>query len=351
MTSCTITDLSLLKKLTETSGISGQEDSVRKIVSEELASLCKNVEIDRLGNLIGRIPGSGPKVVITAHMDEVGMMVSKVDEKGFLRVIPIGDLDFRNCFSQMVIVHGKKELCGVIGLSPSKFSESDVKRESDGWESIFIDLGMEAADVKADVKIGDAVTFKSFWYENHKTVFSKAFDDRVGLYVMIEAVKQSQDIDCDLYLVATVQEEIGLKGIGPAVFDISPDILIALEGTHCPDTPNDKVSANITPICMGHGPELRIRDRQMLSDRVVVDWLSELAEKAEIPCQRAVKNFGNTDASHAQITGRGIRVSVLSTPIRYLHSPVGLIDKGDLENAVKLTCLILEKASLLSVKF
>ena len=339
-------DLNLLKELTEAPGISGCEAEVRKIVSRAFTSICQTVDVDRLGNVIGRIPGSGPKLALTAHMDEVGMMVSKIDDSGFIRVMPVGDLEARNCFSQMVLVHGKEKLRCATGVFPQTGAAQGNPGKPVDWDAIVIDPGMDAERVRSLIKVGDPVTFDALWHETPDTVFSKAFDDRVGIFAMIEAVKRAASINCDLYLIATVQEEVGLKGIGPAINEVSPDILITLEGTFCPDTPNDKVPANLTPTCMGRGPEIRIKDREMISDRCVVDWIASLAEAAQIPHQRSVKNFGNTDASRAQITGKGTRTVVISMPVRYLHSPVCVISKADLIHMIQMVSLCLEKADL-----
>ncbi|MBW1712598.1 MAG: M42 family peptidase [Deltaproteobacteria bacterium] len=343
-------DFDLLKKLTQTSGISGWENRVREIMDRQFQTLGAEVSRDRLGNVIAHLPGKGPKMALAAHMDEVGLLVSKIEPEGFLRVIPVGDLDWRACLSQTVIVHGREDLPGVVGSTPPGFSRPDPKGDKKAaWESCFVDLGLAPAEVEAKIKLGDPITFTPSWFENQRSIYAKALDDRAGLFVMIEAVKAAHKINCDLHLIATVQEEIGLRGVGPAVFGISPDIFIALEGTFSPDTPGLKLPANISPTRVGLGPEIRISDRVMLSDRQLADWLSALAGEAGLPCQTAVKNFGNTDASQAQVTSGGSRALALSVPVRYLHCPIGLVDKGDLKSTVELTALALQQADQFSV--
>ena len=341
-------DFSLLTKLTETPGISGREEQVREIVAEQLSHITSETNLDAMGNLIGRIPGKGLRVALIAHMDEIGFMVSKIETEGFIRVMPVGGIDRRVFWGQKVVVHGRRDLPGVVGSIPPHLSGKTDAQEAEKAQPIeegFIDLGLPADVVANLVTIGDPVTFATRSWQNETSFFAKALDDRVGLFVMIESVKQAVKIDCDLFLVASTQEEYGLRGAGPAVYSIEPRIAIALEGTVASDTPGLKLPPNLTPTAQGSGPEIRLTDRQMISDKPLADFLVRLAAGAGIPHQIVVKKTGATDAAVGQISAAGVRACAVSVPTRYIHAPGGLVRKSDVTHTVALVAAFLEHAS------
>jgi TM2 domain-containing membrane protein YozV len=206
-------DFSFLRELTEISGISGREERVRDLVSRHLYRVTPEVRTDPMGNLMGHLPGPGPRVTLMAHMDEIGFLVCKFESGGFIRVMPTGGVDRRVFWAQKVIVHGRRDLPGVVGSVPPHLqgAEGQEAEKALPIEECFIDLGLPESEVRELAKIGDPVTFATESWETEKSIFAKALDDRVGLFVMIEAVQRAEKVDCDLFLVASTQEEYGLR--------------------------------------------------------------------------------------------------------------------------------------------
>jgi endoglucanase len=345
-------DFSLLTLLTETPGISGREERVREIIAERLAPVTDKITVDPMGNLIGHVPGKGPRVALIAHMDEIGFMVSKIEAGGFLRVMPVGSVEPQVFWAQKVTVHGRRDLPGVVGtVPPHLLRATDGKQggKAPSIETGFIDLGLPPEAIAGLVDIGDPVTYATRSWENEASFFGKALDDRVGLFVMLESVRRAEAIGCDLFLIASTQEEVGLRGAGPAVCSVAPQIAIALEGTAASDTPNTSLPANTVPTAQGKGPEIRLTDRRMISDRQLADFLVRLARKAGLDHQVVVKNTGATDAAAVQITAGGAKTCVLAVPARYIHAPVAVARKEDIRQAVDLTAAFLQRASELAL--
>lgn len=336
---------SLLMHLIQTPGVSGREEQVRKLVSQHLTPIVDTVTTDAMGNLIGHRAGKGPKVALVAHMDEVGFLVSKIEKAGFIRVIPVGGVDARVFNAQKVMVHGREDLPGIVGSVPPHLQKKDngtATKEAVPIAECFIDVGLPAEEVMARVAIGDPVTFATDCWENAASIFGKALDDRVGLYIMLEAAGRIRQTDCDLYLIASVQEEYGLRGVGPAVFGVEPRIMLALEGTVATDMPGLTLPSNIATISQGNGPEIRISDARMLSHRPLVDFLIQTAKNGKVPHQVIVKNMGATDAAQAQTTASGIQTCAVSVPVRYIHAPVGVARKSDIQQTIDLVCEFLQ---------
>ncbi|MBI5062917.1 MAG: M42 family peptidase [Desulfatitalea sp.] len=325
-------DFTLLQQLVDTPGVSGREERVRALVSDRMAALGAQTAVDAMGSLIGHIPGKGPKVALIAHMDEIGFLVSKIEPQGFIRVMPVGGIDPRIFGAQKVMVHGRSELPGMVGSIPPhllKKGSGAENKEALPIEESFIDLGLPAEEVATLVRVGDPVTFATPSWHNDHTFFAKALDDRVGLWVMLGAARQAKRIDADLFLIASTQEEYGLRGAGPAIFAVRPQVALALEGTVASDTPGLKLPPNTMATAQGKGAEIRLTDRGMIADRLLADFLMGLADRAQIPYQVIVKNTGATDATAGQVTGPGVKVGTLSVPTRYIHAPVGMIRKSD----------------------
>ncbi len=194
------------------------------------------------------------------------------------------------------------------------------------------------------VRVGDPVTFATRSWKTETAFFAKALDDRVGLFVMLEAARRVKP-DCDLFLVASTQEEYGLRGAGPAVYAVKPEIALALEGTVASDTPGLKLPGNVTPTTQGKGPEIRLMDKRMISDRGLADFLVQVAHEKGISHQLIVKKTGSTDAAISQITAAGTRACALSVPVRYIHGPAGMVLKADVASTIDLLCAFLERAS------
>lgn len=341
-------DYSLLKRLTETAGVSGREEHVRTLVAEQLAKLELKSTTDAMGNLIAHKAGKGPRVALAAHMDEVGFMVSKIDEKGFIRVMPVGGVDPQVFGAQKVMVHGRKNLPGIVGSVPPHLRKKDGKRAKETLpiEEAFIDLGLPAQEIQPLVSVGDPVTFATQSWENHTSFFGKALDDRLGLFVMLTALEQAGTVDCDLVLIASTQEEYGLRGVGPALFKTKPDITLVLEGTVSSDTPSLKLPPNVSPTEQGKGPEIRLSDKRMIADRRLADFLITLAGEKNLDHQLIVKNTGATDAAAGQLVAEGIIVAAISVPTRYIHAPISMARKSDISQTIDLVKAFLENTSM-----
>jgi len=325
----------LLKHLTEAFGPSGYEDNIRKLVLAEVKPLADEIKVDALGNLIARkkpskVTKDTKKIMIAAHMDEIGLMVSHVDENGFVRFSSIGGV-----FGKYVLGGRVRFLNGTHGVIG--FDRFDKVNEMPPMDKIYIDVG---ATSKKDcpVKVGDVAAFDRPFVEMGNRLVAKSMDDRVGVLVAIETLRALKSTVHDVYFVFTTQEEVGTRGAATSAFGIDPDIGIAIDVTASADTPN----AMKMEMVLGKGPCVKIRDSGALSDPRIVQWMIRTAEKKKIPYQREVLLFGGTDAHAMQMTRAGVPAGCLSVATRYVHSPSEMIDYTDLQNSVKLMTAILK---------
>jgi len=325
----------LLKQLTEAFGPSGYEDNIRKLVLAEVKPLADEIKVDALGNLIARkkpskVTKDTKKIMIAAHMDEIGLMVSHVDENGFVRFSSIGGV-----FGKYVLGGRVRFLNGTHGVIG--FDRFDKVNEMPPMDKIYIDVG---ATSKKDcpVKVGNVAAFDRPFVEMGNRLVAKSMDDRVGVLVAIETLRALKSTVHDVYFVFTTQEEVGTRGAATSAFGIDPDIGIAIDVTASADTPN----AMKMEMVLGKGPCVKIRDSGALSDPRIVQWMIRTAEKNKIPYQREVLLFGGTDAHAMQMTRAGVPAGCLSVATRYVHSPSEMIDYTDLQNSVKLMTAILK---------
>ena len=335
-------DLELLKKLSEAFGPSGSEEEVREILEEELKKITDEVKTDSLGNLIAHIPGNGPRLLIAAHMDEVGFIVRKIDPEGFLKFFTLGSITPELAYGQAVVIKDKEgnKHHGIIGSLPPHIVNNN-KNVAGDIEEMFIDLGLPPDEVNSRIEPGCVAVFDTSFKDIGNAIVGKAFDDRLGCFVMIEAVKSAAKINCDLWLAGTVQEESGLRGIGPACFRVKPDYGLVLEGTIANDLPGVAIDKKLASL--GYGPTLRLIDKVIITDKLMVKHIRQIAERKGIAHQIIVKRAGTTDATVMQTTGMGTKVSAISVPTRYIHSPNSLALKSDIENAIKLTAAFIEE--------
>ncbi len=325
---------SLLKQLTETFGPSGYEDNVRKLVRAEVKPLADEIKVDALGNLIARkrpakYTKDTKKIMIAAHMDEIGLMVSHVDKNGFVRFSSIGGVFGKYVHGGRVrFLNGTQ---GVIG-----YDRFEKVNEAPPLDKAYIDVG---ATSKKDcpVKVGDVAAFDRTFTEIGNRLVAKSMDDRVGVLVAIESLRVLKTSPHDVYFVFTTQEEVGVRGAKTSAFGIDPDVGIAIDVTSAADTP-DAFKMEMT---LGKGPCVKIRDSGAISDPRVVQWMIRAAEKNKIPYQREVLLFGGTDAQAIQLTRAGVPAGCLSIPTRYVHSPSEMVDYTDVQNSVKLLTAIL----------
>jgi tetrahedral aminopeptidase len=324
----------LLQTLTETFGPSGYEDKVREIVRREVEPLVDEMKVDALGNLIARKhPGKATKdtrkIMIAAHMDEIGVIVSHVDENGFVRFSPIGGVFRRYVLGGRVrFLNGTQ---GVIG-----YDRLDNVNELPTLDKVYIDVG--ATNPKdCPVKIGDVAAFDRTYSEFGNRLVAKSMDDRVSVLVAIETLRALKSTTHDLYFAFTTQEEVGTRGATTSAYGVDPDIGIALDVTPSGDTPNSlKMEMGL-----GKGPCIKIQDVGMISDPRVVKWMIRAAEKNKIPYQREVLLIGSTDARAIQVARAGVPVGCISIPVRYVHSPSEMVDFSDVQNTVKLLTAVL----------
>lgn len=339
--------MDLLKRLTAATGIPGREDDVRSLITREMKPLMDKVNTDVMGNVIGLRKGkTGTRLVLAAHMDEIGFMVNHIDENGFLRIIPLGGFDPRTLMAQKVVVHGKKELNGVFGSKPVHMLSEEEKKKPLKVTDYYVDLGLPADDVKKLVSVGDSVTWQRDFTEMGDCLASKAFDDRVGVYVMLEALRKvkNKPLQVELYTVATVQEEVGLRGATTSAIGLDPDIGIAVDITLANDVPGASDHEKVTKL--GEGAAIKIMDSYSISNPKLVDHLKAIARKNKIKVQFEILPRGGTDAGALQRGGSKAAVVTISIPTRYAHSTVETIHKDDVKAAINLlAAYILEAGS------
>jgi endoglucanase len=341
-------NIDLLKELTEAHGVSGREDAIREIVRRELAPLGE-ISTDSMGNLFCRRAGTaeGPTVMVAAHMDEIGFMVKFIDGNGFVRLQTLGGWDPRQMNSQRVLVHTQGgPLSGVLMYSSKPahlLSPGEGKEQK--HEEFFVDLGLSAEDVKARVRLGDSVTMDRPFATTGNLLTCKTMDDRVGVFVMIEALRtvaQRGGASATIVAAATVQEEIGLRGAAAAGWSVKPDIAVALDITLANDIPGIPEQDHVTKL--GEGAAIKIMDGSLVCHPKVVDHFRAVAERDGIKYQMEVLPRGGTDAGAIQRLHGGIPSFTLSIPTRYVHTVNETVHPGDVQACIELLAAYLEDA-------
>ena len=322
----------LLKELVGIYGPSSNEKLTRDYISKEIKDFVDEIEVDALGNLIARKIGNGKKIMISAHMDQIGLMVIDIDKDGFLRFANIGGISPIISVSQQVIFEN-----GTIGIIYAEPVDDISKLK---LENMFIDIGaFSKEEAEQKISIGDICIYKSEYVENENVVFTPYLDDRVGCFVAIETIKKINNPINDLYFVFTVQEEVGLRGAKTAAYKVSPDIGIALDVTSNGDTPKAKRFA----IGLNKGAAIKVKDNSIICHPKIRDVLVELAKENEIPYQMEVLEFGGTDSGAIHVNKEGVPSGVISIPTRYVHSTVEMASKNDIINCTKLLIKFLNK--------
>ena len=337
----------LLRRLCETPGVSSREDQVRDLVIAELQPLTDEISVDVMGSVVAVKKGSGgPRIMLAAHTDEIGFLVKFVDDRGFLRVQPVGGWDPRTMVAQRVHVHGfgGQTLLGTLmpAAKPIHLLSADDLNKPPKVEEFFIDLGLPTDQVKPLVEIGDMVTMARTTERVGDMVVSKALDDRLSLFVMIEAIRAVGLHSAEIIAVATAQEEVGVRGAGPAAYALRPDIGIALDVTLANDFPGVPDYDQVTKL--GAGCALKIMDSFSLSHPKLVRHFRDLAEKHGIPHQLEILPRGGTDAAGIQRSRGGVPSFTLSIPTRYIHSVNEMAHISDIEAAIALLTRYLEDA-------
>lgn len=322
----------LLKRLVETYGPSGNEDKVRSLIIDEIKAYVDEIKIDKMGNLMAKKNGAGPKIMIASHMDEIGIIITGIDENGFLRFANIGGVSPNVSLGQRVMFSN-----GSLGVLSMEHLDNikDLK-----LDKMYIDIGAPSRDEAMKiVSIGDVACFYQQYAQLGDRIISKALDDRIGCYVAIETIKRMQHSPNEVYFVFTVQEEVGIRGAKTAAYGINPDMGIAIDVTATGDTPKAKPMA----VKLSDGPAVKIKDNSMLSHPMVKGLMINTAKEHNIPYQLEVLEFGGTDSGAIHLSRAGVPSGVLSIPSRYVHSPSEMVSSKDVENAILLLTKILEK--------
>lgn len=326
----------LLKTLTETFGPSGYEDEIRKVIEKEVKPFADEIRVDAMGSLIVRKKPTvkaknSRRIMLAAHMDEIGVIASHVDTNGFVRFASNGGV-----FGRYTLGARIRFLNGVTGVVG--FDKLESVNDAPSMSKMYIDVGASSRK-DCPIKVGDFGAFERSYLEMGNRLVAKSMDDRAGVVVLIETLKSIKSTPNDLYFVFTTQEEVGARGAGTAAYGIEPEIGIAIDVTSTGDTPASlKMSMEL-----GKGPCVKVRDPGMLSDPRVVEWMINTAEKAKLPYQREVLLVGSTDARAIQSSRAGVMAGALSIPCRYIHSASEMVDYEDLKNSVKLLAAMLSK--------
>ena len=318
--------MDLLKLLTQANGISGNEEAVCEIIRTEIKDYVDEIDYDGLGNIIAHKKGNGKKLMISAHTDEIGVMVTYVEEKGFLRFATIGGVDIYNTINSRVVFANGVE--GVISYE----STVDVKKDLT-FAKMYIDIGAETGeDARALVNVGDVASFVGAFACDGNRVTSKALDNRIGVYAVINAIKKCDTSAFDTYYVFSSQEEIGLRGAKTAAYAINPDYSLAIDITATGDTPNCQHSS----VKLGGGACIKIMDKSIVCHPKIRRALEKCAADNDIKVQNEVLTFGGTDAGAIHVTGDGVITGAISIPVRYIHSPSETALIKDIDESISL---------------
>ena len=348
--------MDLLNKLTQTPSVPGRESRIRAVIEEYIraADLFDDYHTDAMGSLIavrrarpaGDSPENPVRVMLAAHMDQIGFLVKHIDDQGFLRVNPVGGFDTRNLFARTVkVCTADEDLQGVMNPSgrPIHIATDDEKKKVPLVGDFAIDLSLPADEVKKRVRLGDMVVLDGPFHEVGESVASQCLDNRVGCWAQIRAIENLTSHNCDIYAAWTVQEEVGLRGAMPAAFGIEPDIGVACDTTLCCKTPGvpdeDRVSV------AGDGVALHVMDSSMISDIGLIEEIEAVAAAKEIPCQRAILPRGGQDGAVIQRSRSGVRTVAFACPIKYIHTVTEMAHRTDLESYHQLLTAWLETIS------
>ena len=323
---------SLIQKRVETPGPSGFEYKIRDVIREVIGDAADDIRVDALGSLIARKgtkSKDGMRVMISAHMDEIGLMVTHVDSNGFVRFTSIGGINPLTCYGGRVLfMNGTRGVIGVDGLERGKMPK---------LSDLFIDVGATNKG-NCPVSVGDVCGFERPFLDLGQRMVAKSMDDRIAAAIAIEVLKRLETTPHEVHFVFSAQEEVGIRGAATAAFGIDPDVGFALDVTLSGDTPRRSTKM---ATALGDGPAIKVRDASFIADPRLVDWMVKTAEGAGIPYQMEVLEAGGTDGRAIQLTRGGVPAGCISIACRYIHSPSEMVDADDVENAVRLLVQLL----------
>jgi len=330
-------NIKLLKAICETPGTSGFESRIRNLILDEVKDICDEVSVDGIGNVIALKKGSGDKKIIsTAHMDEIGFMVKHIDDKGFIRVNTIGGFDPKTLTAQRVIIHGKEDVVGVFGSKPIHIMTPEERGKNIAIDDFYIETGHTAEQVKKLIQIGDPITRHQSLIEMGDCINSKSLDNRISVYILIEALRQLKNPPYDFYAVFTVQEEIGLRGAIVAGHTINPDFCINLDTTIAFDGPGAKEEEKVTRL--GEGTGIKMMDSSVICDYRMTAFMRKVANDNKIKWQAEILTRGGTDTGGVQrMAMDGAICGAISIPTRNIHQSVEMVNKADVKASIDLT--------------
>lgn len=341
-------NIDLLKRLSETPGVPGREERVRDLLTKELKGLADEIVVDPMGSLIATKnsgkKGHGKRVLLSCHIDEIGFYVRHVGDNGYVYIVNAGGFDTRNLLARRVRIQASsgEDLIGLLNPSgrPIHIAKDEDKKKIPEITDFIIDLCLPPDEVKKKVRIGDPVTLVQDFMEIGHCVTGKCLDNRVAPFIAIEALRKAKNLKYDVTVAFTVQEEVGLRGAGPAAYTADPDIAIAVDTTLCVDTPGVPEDERITK--HGDGVALTILDSSAIGNRPLIDEFESVAKKHKIPHQLSILFRGGTDAGAIQRTRGGYKTFTLSIPTRYIHTVTESVHKRDLQSAIDLLAAWLE---------
>lgn len=314
----------LLERLTQCTGVSGREEAVCEILKSEAEKFADEIYKDALGNLIVHKKGGGKKIMLCAHMDEIGVAVTYIDENGFLRFGAIGGLYIKRLLNRRVVFEN-----GTVGVIDTEADNKELK-----LSKMYIDIGVSSRkEAEELVSVGDMAAFEGGYAQNGDRVISKALDNRAGCYALIRTLQRAGE-ENDLYFCFSVQEEVGLRGAKTAAYSVAPDYAIAVDVTDTGDTPECEKMA----VRLGGGAAVKVMDRSVICHPEVRSALIELAKENKIPYQLEVMCDGGTDAGAIHSSRGGVKTGGVSIPTRYIHSPSETASLRDIDACVDLLC-------------
>ncbi len=329
-------NVELLKEICEVPGAPGFEQRIREIVLREVTPLVDEVSIDAMGNVIAVKKGKADKkVMIGAHMDEIGFIVTHIDEDGFVRFHTLGGFDPKTLTAQRVIVHGKEDLIGVMGSKPIHVMTPEERNKVQKTTDYFIDMGMKQEEVEKYISVGDPITRQRELIEMGNCVNCKSIDNRVSVFILIEALREMKDTPYDVYGVFTVQEEVGIRGANVAALAIKPDFGFGLDTTIAYDVPGAQGHEMVTK--MGEGTAIKIMDSSTICDYRMVKYMKQTADKHSIKWQPEILPAGGTDTAGIQRMNEGGSIAgAVSIPTRHIHQVIEMADKDDIRGSIDL---------------
>ena len=340
-------NLELLKTICKTPGAPGFEQKVRELVIKEVTPLVDEVEVDNMGNVYAIKRGkTNKRAMIGAHMDEIGFIVTHIDDKGFIRFHTLGGFDPKTLTAQRVIIHGKKDIIGVMASKPIHVMTPEERNKVAKISDYFIDTGLPKEEVEKFIQIGDSITREREFIEMGNCVNSKSLDNRLAVFILIETLRKLKDeeVPHDVYGVFTVQEEVGVRGANVSALKINPDFGFGLDTTIAFDLPGASEHEKITRL--GNGTAIKIMDAMTICDYRMVDFMKKTADKNTIKWQPEILTAGGTDTAGIQRMVQGGSIAgAISIPTRHLHQVIEMADKDDIEASINLLTACLKELS------